>query len=227
MSKERHGRDEERTGEMKDVSSRKSNEGGRKRGGGEGGGRRGGGRGRKWGGEGADGRRAEKKEGSKGRGSVLGGPQPALPFPAALWSGESFPRREALAKIQLGKDPPVGSLHFLTLLPLSSLSPYRRLPAPKPFMHIKLLSQCAGWWLAGSRASGPFRNPSVSRNTDSVGHTRLQGQRAGPGCCQSPPRAGQPCTRSHSQGSWPQLPALPRSSGEAGVRQGCPFLPRM
>lgn len=46
----------------------------------------------------------------------------------------------------------MGSLHFLTLLLAQLTLCLGRLPASKPFMLIKLLSQCAGWWLAGSRA---------------------------------------------------------------------------
>lgn len=95
---------------------------GGKRGGGERGERRGGGRGRKGAGEGAD----AEKEGSKGSGSVLEGPPAHSALSSRTVELRVFPRRQTLPETQLGKDPPVGSLHFLTLLLLGSQTFYAR-----------------------------------------------------------------------------------------------------
>lgn len=79
------------------------------------------------------------------------GPTGSLPFPGTQLRGESLsPEGRLFPRYSWERTPPQAPC-------TSRLSP-TGLSAPKPFMLIKPLSQCAGWPLADSRASAPFRN---------------------------------------------------------------------
>lgn len=123
------------------------------------GGREGGGKKRE---EGGGKERGGSQQGQRVCLENLGRPKPDLcPFePHSKELRVFFPGRRLFLRNSWERTPPhppTGSLHYLTLLE-SQLPLCRQLPAPKPFTLIKPLSQCAGWWLADSRASAPFRN---------------------------------------------------------------------
>lgn len=82
---------------------------------------------------------------------ALGRAQPDLcPFQAPCKELRVFPGGRLFPRYSWERTPPRAPC-------TSQLSP-TGIPAPKPFMLIKPLSQSAGWRVPDSRASAPFRN---------------------------------------------------------------------
>lgn len=223
VSKEKHGKDEERIGEMKNEL-RKQQWGERhKRRGKEGKAEVVGRHGSRWRGEGSTGRSVW---------TILGGPSWISALSGHPVKSESSPRREALPERPLGKDPGWAPCTSWLCWALSPHSP----PAPCSQTSSALYAAESVCWLAAGRQGlCAFPEQGVSWNSDSpcLHHATGPRSRASPGCCQRLPWAGQPYGRPRSWGCWrcgaqgPQLPALPQSFAKAGVRQGHPFLPRV